>query len=88
MPHSVTLKSAVVAADAAAVTGRGLFYGAIISGAVGDVVFYDNTAASGNAFLHARGMGAYFLPAPIPFNRGVYVDVTANIVTVLYTGAP
>jgi hypothetical protein len=86
-PHA-TIKSANVAADATAYTGKGFFYGLIISGAAGVVKVYDNTAASGTQIFEASGLGTYILTLPIPVNVGIHVDITGNVATVLYTEAP
>lgn len=83
-----TVKSSVLAADGTAVTGKGFLYGIVISGAAGEVIVYDNTAASGTKLLQANAMGNYWFDAPIPFTIGVRVDLTANIVTVLWQDAP
>ena len=83
-----TLKSVVRSTDGTAVTGKGFLYGITISGAAGEVIVYDNTAASGTKLLQANGLGHYMFPAPIPFNIGVQIDLTANIVTTYWQDAP
>lgn len=88
MPIHGTLKTTVLSADGAAVTGKGFFYGVVVSGAAGAVVIRDNTAASGNSFMHVQALGSYLINTPIPFNVGIHIDLTANIVTVFYTEAP
>src|SRR5574338_199464 len=52
-----TLKSVVRSTDGTAVTGKGFLYGITISGAAGEVIVYDNTAAAGTKLLQANGLG-------------------------------
>ena len=83
-----TIKSARVAADGIAYTGKGYFYGITVSTAAGAIVVYDNTAASGTQLMQANAMGNYFIDPPIPFTIGIYVDITSNVAIVYYAEAP
>ena len=84
------LKSVVVSAgaggdDAQAVTGRGMLYGFVISGAEETVQLWDATAASGQQLSEGFAFGLYALPVPMHFSTGIFVVMAANqIVTVLY----
>lgn len=87
-----TLKSAVTVTaglDFAAVTGKGWFYGITVSGAAGAVIIYDAASATGTVLMQANGLGHYFLPVPIPFTIGVFVnDAASQIITVYYQAGP
>jgi len=83
------LMTAEKTADSAAVTGAGYFYGITVTTDGTNAVtmdVYDNTAASGTKLIQtvvfptsamARG-GAIGWDPPLPFNTGVYVDVTVG----------
>ena len=89
MPLHGTVKSIVRSTDGAALTGKGFLYGITISGAAGEVVVEDNSAVAGTRIImQANALGQYWLPAPIPVNIGIAINLTGNIVTTYYAEAP
>jgi len=87
------VQSAHTHTSATLVTGRSRLQGVVVntsSGATGDVVLYDNTAASGNVLLEVDEKVASTVDILIPNDgilakKGIYADLPANVtITVFY----
>lgn len=80
-----TIKSVVLTADGVANAVPCYFWGAVAD-ATGAVTIYDNaSAASGTKLLVLGGPQAVMYSNPVKCANGIYVDLTANNVTVFYS---
>ena len=76
-------ESVEVAADGAAITGKGTFYGASVF--AGTAKIYDNASTTSGTLLMETALPGLALPFGVRFQNGIFVDLTTGPVTVYFT---